>query len=168
VVAIFVELSAGDWVVVVGEAGKAILLAIEVAFPLEVIGPVRLAFVITVAAKLPVPLPVTPPVKVIVWSPVLAPEIELVPVTARVGVELPDKVIEFTVVGVIAPAIIVIAGVVVAFATVPEKPFAVATDTEVTVPLPPEEPGAFANGSSATVKPFYELGNPHILALYHY
>ena len=42
-------------------------------------------------------------------------------------------------VGVIAPAIIVIAGVVVAFATVPENPLAVATDTEVTEPPPDDE-----------------------------
>jgi len=48
--------------------------ATEVAFPTDVIGPVKLAFVITVAAKLPVPLPVTPPVRVIVWSPVLVPD----------------------------------------------------------------------------------------------
>jgi hypothetical protein len=146
VVAIFVELSAGDWVVVVGEAGKAILLAIDVALPEDVIGPVRLAFVTTVAAKLPVPEPVTPPVRVMVWSPVFAPEIELVPVTASVGVELPDKVIEFTVVGTIAPRVRVMAGVVVGLATLPETPLAVATDTEVTVPEPPAAAGAFANG----------------------
>ena len=47
--------------------------ATEVAFPIDVIGPVKLALVTTVAAKLPVPLPVTPPVNVIVWSPVLVP-----------------------------------------------------------------------------------------------
>ncbi len=46
-----------------------------VAFPTLVIGPVRLALVTTVVAKLPVPVPVTPPVNVIVWSPVLVPEI---------------------------------------------------------------------------------------------
>lgn len=40
--------------------------AIEVALPTDVITPVKLAFVTTVAAKLPVPLPVTPPVSVIV------------------------------------------------------------------------------------------------------
>ena len=39
-------------------------------------------------------------------------------------------------VGAIAPAMIVMAGVVVALATVPENPFAVATDTVVTVPDP--------------------------------
>ena len=42
----------------------------------------------------------------------------------------------FTLVGVISPAITVIAGVVVALATVPENQFAVATETVVTVPLP--------------------------------
>jgi len=40
--------------------------AIAVAFPVLVTSPVKFAFVTTVAAKLPVPLPVTPPVKVIV------------------------------------------------------------------------------------------------------
>ena len=40
--------------------------AIEVALPTLVIGPVRLAFVTTVVANEPVPLPVTPPVNVIV------------------------------------------------------------------------------------------------------
>jgi len=49
--------------------------AIEVAFPTDVIGPVRLALVTTVVANDPVPLPVTPPVRVIVWSPVLLPEV---------------------------------------------------------------------------------------------
>lgn len=59
----------------------------------------------------------------------------LLPVTVRVPV-VADIVRPFTLVGVIAPATIVIAGVVVAFATLPEKPFAVATDTVVTVPDP--------------------------------
>jgi hypothetical protein len=40
-----------------------------------------------------------------------------------------------TLVGVIAPRVSVMAGVVVAFATVPLTPFAVATETLVTVPL---------------------------------
>jgi hypothetical protein len=47
--------------------------ATEVAFPTEVIGPVKFALVTTVAAKDPVPDPVTPPVRVIVWSPELVP-----------------------------------------------------------------------------------------------
>lgn len=42
----------------------------------------------------------------------------------------------FTVVGVIFPSVRVIAGVVVAVATLPETPFAVVTETEVTVPEP--------------------------------
>lgn len=42
-----------------------------------------------------------------------------------------------TLVGVIAPRVSVIAGVVVAVATEPETPLAVVTDTDVTVP-PPE------------------------------
>jgi hypothetical protein len=40
-------------------------------------------------------------------------------------------------VGVIAPRVKVMAGVVVAVATVPDTPLAVTTETEVTVPVPP-------------------------------
>jgi hypothetical protein len=71
-----------------------------------------------------------------VWSPVLDPEILDAPATASVGVAVPDKATELTEVGVIAPKEIVIAGVVVAVATVPETPFAATTLAEVTVPLP--------------------------------
>ena len=78
------------------------------------------------------------------------PLIALVPVTASVGVEEPDSVTALTVVGVIAPSVRLIAGVVVLVATVPETPFAVVTETLVTVPEPPPDavivmdPGAFA------------------------
>lgn len=41
--------------------------------------------------------------------------------------------------GVIAPSVSVIAGVVVAVATVPETPFAVVTETDVTEPAPPDD-----------------------------
>ena len=81
------------------------------------------------AAKLvandPVPEPVTTPVSVMVWSPVLVPDKldpEMVPLAA-------------TDVGVIAPSVRVIAGVVVAVATEPLTPLAVVTETDVTVPL---------------------------------
>ena len=54
-----------------------------------------------------------------------------------VNVELPVvKVCPFTVVGVISPRVKVIAGVVVEVATEPETPFAVTTETDVTVPDP--------------------------------
>ena len=56
----------------------------EVALPIDVIAPVRLALVTTVAANEPVPLPVTPPVRVMVWSPVFVP-LRLLPVTAPVA-----------------------------------------------------------------------------------
>lgn len=59
------------------------------------------------------------------------------PVTARAGVLDHENWIEFTVVGVIFPRARVIAGVEVAFATVPDIPLAVTTDTVVTVPVPP-------------------------------
>jgi hypothetical protein len=72
-----------------------------------------------------------------VLSPVLAPDTVVVPVTARVGVEVPEITTEFTLEGVIAPRVREIAGVVVEVATEPETPFAVVTDTSVTVPVPP-------------------------------
>jgi hypothetical protein len=72
-----------------------------------------------------------------VWSPVFEPVILDVPVTARVGVDAPDRVMELTVVGMIAPKVSVIAGVVVGLATVPEIPLAVTTETPVTDPVPP-------------------------------
>jgi len=72
------------------------------------------------------------------------PEKVSVFVTARVfafvSVSVPvvvDIVNPFTLVGVIAPRVKVIAGVVVAVATLPDTPFAVVTDTDVTVPEPP-------------------------------
>ena len=102
--------------------------AIDVALPEEVMTPVRLASVVTVAA-----LPV-----MFVWSPVLTPEMVEVPVTARVGVLEPERVMPLTEVGVIAPKVRVIAGVIVEVATEPETPLAVVTDTDVTVPVPPE------------------------------
>jgi hypothetical protein len=67
---------------------------------------------------------------------VFAPDTEVVPVTASVGVDVPETTTEFTEVGTIAPSVRLIAGVVVEVATVPDTPFAVVTDTLVTVPVP--------------------------------
>ena len=78
-----------------------------------------------VAAKDPVPDPVTSPVSVMVWSPLLLPD-RLDPVTA------PDAATD---VGVIAPKARLMAGVVVGLVTVPLTPLAVVTDTLVTVPV---------------------------------
>ena len=64
----------------------------------------------------------------------MLPLTEVVPVTASVGVALPDTTTEFTEVGVIAPSVKLMAGVVVGFATVPLTPFAEVTETVVTVP----------------------------------
>jgi hypothetical protein len=79
--------------------------AIEVAFPTDVITPVRFAFVTTVAANEPVPLPVTPPVRVIVWSPVFVP-LRFEPVTAPVAaiVLVAVTVVAATVEGLLAPS----------------------------------------------------------------
>jgi hypothetical protein len=63
-----------------------------------------------------------------VWSPVLTPDDE------PLKFEPPIVLVAATVVGVILPRVMVIAGVVVGFATEPETPFAVTTDTDVTVP----------------------------------
>jgi hypothetical protein len=41
--------------------------------------------------------------EIVVWSPVFVPDTEVVPVTARVGVEEPESTTELTEVGVIAP-----------------------------------------------------------------
>ena len=68
-------------------------------------------------------------------SPVLDPEMDDVPVTAKVGVVDPEMTTLFTEVGVIAPKVSVIAGVVPAVATVPDTPLAVVTETVVTVPV---------------------------------
>jgi hypothetical protein len=66
----------------------------------------------------------------------LAPLIELVPDTASAGEDVPDRITALTLVGVIAPRVSVIFGVLVAVATVPETPAFVFIDTLVTVPLP--------------------------------
>ena len=79
-----------------------------------------------VALNDPVPEPVTSPVRVIVWLPVFVP-LRLEPVTVPVAA---------TEDGVMAPSAMVIAGVVVGFATVPLTPFAVVTEVLVTVPPP--------------------------------
>lgn len=62
------------------------------------------------------------------------PVSELVPLFA--SEPLPERVMPFTLVGVMTPSVKLIAGVVVAVATVPLTPFAVVTETLVTVPLP--------------------------------
>jgi len=79
--------------------------AIDVALPTDVITPVRLALVTTVAANEPVPLPVTPPVSVIVWSPVFVP-LRFEPVTAPVAaiVLVAVTVVAATVEGLLAPS----------------------------------------------------------------
>jgi hypothetical protein len=87
-------------------------------------------------------------------SPVFDPDILDVPLTANVGVADPLITTLFTDVGVIAPRVIVIAGVVVFVATVPLTPFAVVTETDVTVPPPPPV--------VSTIYPF--ASTPNILA----
>jgi hypothetical protein len=64
---------------------------------------------------------------IVVWSPVFVP-LRFDPVTVPTAATLD---------GVIAPSVSVMAGVVVAFATLPDTPLAVVTDTVVTVPEPP-------------------------------
>ena len=61
--------------------------------------------------------------------------LDVVPPAAEKPVAFAVNVMPLTVVGVIAPSVRLIAGVVVAVATVPETPFAVVTDTLVTVPV---------------------------------
>ena len=87
------------------------------------------------------------PAKVSVFESVSV--LDVVPPAIVKPVPAAVRVSPLTLVGVIAPSVSVIAGVVVAVATVPEMPFAVATDTVVTVPLPPAgvlyAPFAFKN-----------------------
>lgn len=94
-----------------------------------------------VAAKLPVPLPATSPVKVIVWSPVFVPDTEASSGTVSVFEVVPPAIVKptacaasvrpFTVEGVIDPRLIVSAGVVPPLDE-PETPFADAIDIAVT------------------------------------
>lgn len=78
------------------------------------------------------------------------------------GVVEPDRTTEFTEVGVIAPRVKLMAGVVVALATVPDTPLAVVTETDVTVPVPPEaihfSPVACVESDDSTV-PFAPTGS---------
>lgn len=72
----------------------------------------------------------------ITWSPVLAPEIETTQFTVKLGEPVPAcNDIPFTVVGVMFPRARVIVGVVLALATEPDIPLALAIDTVVTVPV---------------------------------
>ncbi len=106
VVAIFVVLSPGDCVVVVGEPGNATELAILVALPTLVIGPVKLALVVTVAA-----------------FPRIDPEIGLVTVRfVRVPTEVKEDVttVVFKVVPVSVPAA---AGTVMSIVPLNRTPF---------------------------------------------
>ena len=106
-----------------------------VTFVVRSMLPANIAFVTTLLAmvvvKLPVPDPVTFPVRVMVWSPVLVP-LRLLPETLPEAEILPDAATEP---GVMLPKVKVIAGVVVAFATLPLTPFAVVTETLVTEPV---------------------------------
>ena len=69
--------------------------------------------------------------------PVLVPETDVVPLTASVGVDVPEMATPLTLVGVMAPSVSVMAGVVLASATDPLTPLALTTETLVTVPPPP-------------------------------
>ena len=69
----------------------------------------------------------------------------VVPPAAVKPVVVVANVSPLTVEGVIAPKVKVMAGVVVAFATVPDMPLAVVTETLVTVPEPPPASVVHAN-----------------------
>ena len=93
-----------------------------VASPATFAVPLKLMLKMLRAVARAVAVPALP--LTLVWSPVFVP-LRLLPVTA------PDAA---TLVGVIAPSVRLMAGVVVAVATVPLTPFAVVTETLVTVP----------------------------------
>ena len=75
---------------------------------------------------------------------------EVVPPAIEKPLDKALKVNPLTEVGVIAPSVNVIAGVVVGSATVPEIPFAVTTETDVTLPGP--------DGPDGPVAPVAPLG----------
>ena len=87
-----------------------------------------------------------PVIKPVTSSPVFVPDTEASNPTVNVFDVVPPAIVNptvcearvkaFTDVGVIAPKVKVIAGVVVDVATEPETPLAVVTDTDVTVPEP--------------------------------
>jgi hypothetical protein len=92
----------------------------------------------SVAAIEPVPPPVTSPVRVIVWSPVFAPDVvpltDAVPVTVSAPLPPFVRVMPLTLDGVMASRVRVSAGVAPPD-DVPDIPLAVATETLVTVPV---------------------------------
>ena len=119
------------------------------ALPVDVTSPVKFAFVTTVVE---LPTLVTIPVRFAfvvtdaAFPPILKFATGVVEVTINGAVPVaiveinwvPDKVpAAATDDGVIAPNVNVIAGVVVGVATAPLMPFAVVTETDVTVPLFP-------------------------------
>jgi hypothetical protein len=65
-----------------------------------------------------------------------------------------------TLVGVIAPRVSVIAGVVVGFATAPDTPFAAVTETEVTVPVVVLQPMEAQAVVGVVVSKVHEVGVP--------
>ena len=119
--------------------------AIDVALPTDVIGPVRFAFVVTVPAVSPEAVPVkfvaTPEAGVPSAGVTRVGEVANttsplpVVVAAEIAVPLPWRM-------PVMEVEIVMAGVLVAVATVPAKPFAGTTETLLTVPepLPHEDP----------------------------
>jgi hypothetical protein len=96
----------------------------HVIVPVPVIGPPPNGAVVVMLVTVPAPLAFN-----CVWTELVAS------MKAIVAALTP-----FVEVGVIAPKDRVIAGVVAGLATVPETPFAVATETVVTVPPPPPPP----------------------------
>jgi len=113
------------------------LAAMVVVFPTEVTSPFILALVVTVDAV--VAVAAFPPMFKLATGVVDVTTNGAVPV-ATVEVNcVPERFPEAaTEVGVMAPRVNVMAGVVVAVATVPLTPLAVVTDAEVTVPPLPD------------------------------
>lgn len=109
----------------------------------DVVVPTRFVMRLLVSVSVPAMALSVPVVGSVTFvAPVLVSVIEFVADVARVlpapSVRVPVPVVivlPFTDDGVIAPNVKVIAGVVVAVATVPETPFPVVTDTDETVPV---------------------------------
>src|SRR5262249_46216849 len=128
---------------------------------------VEMAPAAIVVAKVPVPEPVTSPVRVMVWSPVLVPE-RLEPVTApeaatEVGVMLPRPtvMVPLVVIGLVPERVTPCAAARVALVTVPVPPVAERTPTAIDSPVPtlttpatePDAVGSVAHAGLAAAPP---------------
>jgi len=146
-------------VIVAGRAGAPSLLKNVAAEPLVTVPAAELIVAVGLAAaaveSVPLVGKVTPVVPVKVKVAANAPTVISDALLGIVSVPVLVVIVRpLTVVGVIAPSVKVIAGVVVAVATLPDTPFAVTTETDVTVPELPAPP-PLSPGVSTKLLPLF-------------